>query len=134
MERASGNYAFVRRVIEDECLKAEIKLCPAGTYCCNVLQMVEIFAAANRVSRIDLRDKYERPTIMYKGRDLLTLGRTLPKDYGHNVARYIWSSEELIGRMLSQQRATERLDFPQDLKDIFRGTSVLKLNLVWFRL
>ena len=89
---------------------------------------------ANRVSRIDLRDKENRPTLMYKGKDLLTLGGTLPKDYGRNVARFMWSSEELIGRMLSPQRGTKQLDFPQGQKDIFRGNSFLKLILVWVRL
>ena len=82
-------------------------------------------AAANRMSRIDLRDKENRPTLMYKGRDLLTISGTLPKDYARNVARFMWSSEELTGRMLSPQRGTKRQDFPQDQKDVFRGNSFL---------
>ena len=77
------------------------------------------------MSRIGLRDKENRPTLMYKGRDLLTISRTLPKDYGRNVARFMWSSEELTGRMLSPQRGTKHLDFPQDQKDVFRGNSFL---------
>ena len=77
-------------------------------------------------SYVPVAEDVPRVSKMYKGEDLLECAGDAPTLYGRNIARKLWSKEELINSIMSPGKDLEFMEYPRSpltptRKALFRG-------------
>ena len=67
------------------------------------------------------------PQVLWDGKNLLKINATSTGKYGRHIGRLIFTSEQLASSMISPTKQTDREEFPEDQKSVWKG-SYFRLN------